>query len=140
MIIAAIILAIFILYLQNCLEAQAEPLKGYVIYDKIKGMIGARINKSGFVSCVRYRSPAQLAGLRAGDRIVKIDLSRFALNRLNGCPGEHVRLTIARQEELIDLDVPFVDYRKIDYKTDPDRFFDEMGGLHEWADMEHENT
>lgn len=139
MIFLAILIAVCIIYIQIRIEAHTEPLKGFCVYSQIKGMIGARINKNGIVSCVRYRSPAQTAGLRAGDRIVKVDMQKFALQQIHGCAGDSVRLTVVRDEALIDLEIPYVDEHTIDYKTDPDRYFDEMGGWDDWQ-PEHYNA
>lgn len=125
MIGAIIVFCILIIFLQR---VEAEALRGGVIFSNVKGMIGARINNHGVVSCVRYRSPAQLNGLRPGDKIVMVDFARFDLGRIKGSPGERVVLTIERAGKILELEIKYADARAIDYATDPDRYYGELGG------------
>jgi carboxyl-terminal processing protease len=71
--------------------------------------VGLEVNKTGDeVTIVTPidESPAALAGLRTGDRIVSIDGMQVnkqnadeAIGRMRGKPGTHVRLTVSREGE-----------------------------------------
>lgn len=117
---------VFLLTLYFCIQfVAADPLEGYVAHSNVRGMIGARINSHGVISAVRYRSPAQLNGLRPGDKIKYVDWRPFSLSRIHGAPGERVTLTIDGETFMRTIVIPFVDYREIDYETDPTRFYEE---------------
>ena len=121
---------LLLLILVFCLQAvEAETLRGVCARSNVKGMIGARINNHGVISAVRYRSPAQLAGIRAGDRINLVNYQPFSLTKIHGAPGEHIVFTIYENDAAAapfrDVEIPFVDEGSIDYKTDPDLYYDE---------------
>lgn len=93
------------------------------------GRIGIRINTRGIISAVRYNSPAQVAGLEVGDRVVVVNYRPFSLSRLNGSPGEQVTLEIVRSTPIGEwrrkVTLEYVPFTQIDYKTDPNRYNEE---------------
>lgn len=130
--IALALLAILVLCLQ---AAEAQMLRGEVSFSRIKGMIGARIGKTGIVSAVRYRSPAQLAGLKTGDKIIGVNFESFALSKIHGSAGERITLTVMRPgENPRNVEISFDDYRAIDYKTNPQSYYDELGSMPEFGE------
>lgn len=88
-----------------------------------EGKIGIRINTKGFISAVRYHSPAQNAGIAVGDQVLSVNEHKpFRLSDIHGTPGQTILLEIKRYESQQFTDylmVPFVDKNAIDYKTDP---------------------
>ncbi len=75
---------------------------------------GQSLNVPAIVDHVRYNSPAQLAGLKTNDRIVEADgekIQRVAqFKRVLGrkYAGEFMKLVVARNEELLPLDMTLV--------------------------------
>ena len=119
-------LTIVMLILATILPCFPQLLQGSVVKSNAKGMIGARIHKDGSISCVRYRSPAQLAGLEVDDKIIMVNYQQFSLGIVKGVPGENIHLTVVRgTNNILFFDIKFVDSHDIDYKTDPTMFYEE---------------
>lgn len=70
------------------------------------GMIGVRIaSLSKTISKVYPNSPAYYAGLKKGDKVLKIDDKHTNIDYIDGEPYTYVQLTVRRGKENLTFDV-----------------------------------
>ena len=93
----------------------------------------------GVISCVRYGSPCQVAGMLPGDKVVRVNFEEFSLDKIHGNEGDIIYLDVMRRLEPLEINdakypetyVPlsfrleYVDARKIDYKTPPEKYYED---------------
>jgi len=97
--------------LSGC-AAQMQPAQGSVV----PGTIGVTVQRAGegavVVSAVGKGSPAERAGLRVGDRVLRYngeivsDVRRFERRVLESVPGTLAHIEISRGGAAHELDVP----------------------------------
>ena len=78
--------------------AYTGVLEGIIQYSPGVGKIGVRVSPSGRVMRVSPGSPAEIAGLAVGDKIIAADGKPGAVGRIHGDQGTAVVLTIKRGE------------------------------------------
>ena len=119
------------------LPAYGGPYKASI--SKTAGLIGMRIHMSGCISKIYYNSPCQNAGLREGDRVIKVNFQPFSSEKIHGTVGDIIYLTVLRplpeyDSEVQHLDatkipltfkVEYIDERLIDRKTPPGKFWED---------------
>ncbi len=108
-------LAISLLLSYGCLilPANAKLLIGMVQYNEVDGKIGIKVSNQGKVHHVHPHSPAEAAGIREGDLITTVDGKSNNVLNIHGTPGTLVCLTVKRASDVIEVNVPRVDYRDI---------------------------
>jgi C-terminal processing protease CtpA/Prc len=103
-----------VIFLQ-AIPANATTLVGGIQYRDVEGRIGVRINHAGRVHKVHANSPAEIAGIRAGDVITSVDgdQKKF-VGKIHGTPGTVVQLTVRRAGEELAFAVPRVEFFEIE--------------------------
>lgn len=82
-------------------------LLGFVIFSILAMTFGLPYT-SNIVSKIVENSPAQKAGLKVGDKIIKIDGEKIiemelAINKIHKSAGKEVRLTVLRGDKVIEI-------------------------------------
>lgn len=79
-------------------------------FNVFKGRVGMSIDAYGYVTNVLQGSPAMEAGIRTGDKILRVDGAAYArTDQLMGEPDTKVIVVVSRQGE----ELPFILYRKV---------------------------
>lgn len=102
-----VLLTLFILQMLTIMKVHSEPLRAGVQKTKIAsgvhirkdGMIGIREDWNRVITRIHPGSPAQLAGLKIGDRVVTVDGVKS--KEIIGPVGGSVLLEIERDGEII---------------------------------------
>lgn len=74
-----------------------------------QGRIGINIDKEGFVLDVIENSPAFTAGVKKGDKLIKVDdqnlQEKNVFDKIVGEPGSKVRLSIIRDDKELNFEI-----------------------------------
>lgn len=77
-------------------------LCGSVEHTSTEGRIGIEVDySSGLINYVHRKSPAKLAGLKRGDKVLTVDGLANYCNHIHGEPGSTVHLMILRGKRCI---------------------------------------
>lgn len=107
-------LMILLLSTVLCKPAVGITLEGGVVKSTGEGRVGIKINySSGFIEEVYRHSPAKLAGVRYGDKVLLVDGKKNYCDHIHGEPGTYVHLQILRKKEIVEFNLERVERWKI---------------------------
>lgn len=94
---------------------KTEIIEMHSVFDspKVDGHIGVRISHWGNIAFVHPGSPAEQAGLRKNDTVLKVDGKTRHIEDISGEPGTTVNLEVKRGFERFVVDVPRIDVHQI---------------------------